>query len=113
MRLCVCTDCKVLDKFLLDPGSKNKEFPMKKSRRDHLEIQLRSQRSSLCIETKARGSPYILVLSKTNGEYELHAWQKRTKAVKTIMDKLGNVDDLGDRYAEIYAGRLRLPQLKA
>ncbi|KAI9744730.1 MAG: hypothetical protein M1818_001655 [Claussenomyces sp. TS43310] len=103
-RGCGCKDCKELNRFLTNPAMATCPFSMAEHRRTHLERQL--DPSEYQMKTERYGSPYTLVVTKTNGGYQkVHQkWvQRRTHAQKTVMalgsDALKTL--LGDLYESI------------
>lgn len=58
-----CSDCRILRRFIDDPGRKVQQFAMSERRRDHLKAQL--NRREFITSTTKEGSPHRLQLVET------------------------------------------------
>jgi hypothetical protein len=67
---CDCADCRLLDAFLRDPRRPRERFPLRESRRQHLQDIIRQQACDVETTVERRGSPYALVCTKTQASYE-------------------------------------------
>ena len=67
---CKCADCLRVAVFLKDGDTKQLSLPLAKQRRQHMHIQIESCRLELTHVTERRGSPHVLVLTKTNALFE-------------------------------------------
>jgi hypothetical protein len=67
---CDCEDCRLLDAFLRDPRRPRERFPLRESRRQHLQDIIRLQACDVEATVERRGSPYALVCTKTQASYE-------------------------------------------
>ncbi|MEO8496885.1 MAG: 2OG-Fe(II) oxygenase, partial [Planctomycetota bacterium] len=67
---CNCNDCRALAKFLADPDQPQARFPLAKQRRQHLHQTIDRHRCDCTHATERRGSPHILVCTKTTASYE-------------------------------------------
>jgi hypothetical protein len=67
---CDCPDCRLLDAFLRDPRRPRERFPLRESRRQHLQDIIRLQACDVDTTVERRGSPYALVCTKTQASYE-------------------------------------------
>ena len=82
-----CEDCVKLDAFLKDPDKPHAHFSVNGKRRDH--IQERVNKGYCWTETVRDGSPYTLVVQKTELEWEkaMKEWKQRCAvAIKAIED---------------------------
>ncbi len=67
---CNCGDCRALARFLADPDQPQARFPLAKQRRQHLHQIIDGHRCDCTHVTERRGSPYVLVCTKTTASYE-------------------------------------------
>jgi hypothetical protein len=67
---CTCSDCRELQKFVLDPVERTHRFRLRKDRRRHLHEQIQRHGLDMTHETERRGSPQTLICTKTRGAYE-------------------------------------------
>jgi hypothetical protein len=67
---CKCNDCRALAKFLADPDQPQARFPLAKHRRQHLHQVIDRHNCDCTHVTERRGSPHILVCTKTTASYE-------------------------------------------
>jgi len=67
---CDCADCRLLDAFLRDPRRSRERFPLRESRRQHLQDIIRLQACDVETTVERRGSPYALLCTKTQASYE-------------------------------------------
>jgi len=61
---CACNDCKELKQFMQHPDITQSRFRIEKSRRLHLENQLRSAKADSACHTERVGTPHTLVVTK-------------------------------------------------
>ncbi|WP_165233484.1 2OG-Fe(II) oxygenase [Aquisphaera insulae] len=66
---CRCEDCKTLRQFLDDPTTGTLRLPLAKARRQHLHGIIDSNALDTTHVTEHRGSPHVLVLTKTKASY--------------------------------------------
>lgn len=99
-----CDDCVQLDAFLKSPDKPQTFFSVNGKRRDH--IQERLNKSYCSIETIKNGTPYTLVVKKTDMEWEnsVKEWRQRCvvalKAIEDIgFEKLRGL--LGDGWEDV------------
>lgn len=89
---CKCKDCKVLNDFLSSPSMQSYVWPMAKERRQHIHQILDGTGFPVTHVTLREGSPFKLVLKKTN---ELFSMEKSEKwgaeaALRELEEILGN-----------------------
>jgi hypothetical protein len=101
-----CQDCVALNKFLSDPMQEEGRFSFAQARREHLKRTVESKHRGFGFLTDTGGSPYTLVIFKTNNQYQsnLHAWNKRRMRAGEIVTGLGKEElreFLGERYTQI------------
>lgn len=63
---CGCELCAQLGEFLADSGARNKEWPIAKAKRQHVHWQIDSADLPVTHTTRRTGSPYQLVLTKSD-----------------------------------------------
>ncbi|KAF2461229.1 hypothetical protein BDY21DRAFT_360389 [Lineolata rhizophorae] len=83
---CSCEDCQRVSDFLVRPDQGSMGFPINKGRRAHIHQMVGNDHIH---ETKRNGSPYTLVITKTNRIWERahNAWKDRAlKAWNTLHD---------------------------
>ncbi len=66
---CDCADCLMLSAFLDNPTQEQGRFPLAKKRRQHLHNVINSNQCDCTHVTERRGSPFILVCTKTTDSY--------------------------------------------
>jgi len=66
---CDCPDCRLLDAFLRDSRRPRERFPLRESRRQHLQDIIRLQACDVDTTVERRGSPYALVCTRTQASY--------------------------------------------
>lgn len=84
-----CADCANLDTFLSNPQKPQAHFTVNGKRRDH--VQERLTQSYCNIETDKTGTPYTLIVAKTDLEWE-HAmteWKQRYGVAMKALDEIG------------------------
>ena len=69
-RGCSCQDCGALSGFLADPARRVFEWPLAKDRRRHVHSRIDSAELPVSHQTRRKGSPYTLVLTKTAALFE-------------------------------------------
>jgi hypothetical protein len=62
---CDCELCRVLAGFLTDPAARSFEWPLAQQRRRHIHATIDGAELPVRHQTRRRGSPYTLVLTKT------------------------------------------------
>ncbi|XP_065882892.1 uncharacterized protein [Dysidea avara] len=67
---CTCSDCTELKQFMQHPDITQSRFRLGKSRRQHLEDQLRIAKADATCQTERVGTPHTLVVTKTQASYE-------------------------------------------
>jgi len=67
---CSCELCDVLGTFLADPARRTLEWPLAKERRRHVHSRIDGTELPVTHQTKRTGSPYKLVLTKTEALFE-------------------------------------------
>jgi 2OG-Fe(II) oxygenase superfamily len=63
---CTCDLCAALQEFLAAPDRRTLEWPLAKQRRQHVHTRIDAAEMPVTHVTKRQGSPYILVLRKTD-----------------------------------------------
>ena len=63
---CTCDMCATLREFLAAPDQRMLEWPLAKQRRQHIHTRIDAAEAPVTHVTKRRGSPYVLVLRKTD-----------------------------------------------
>jgi 2OG-Fe(II) oxygenase superfamily len=63
---CTCELCRTLRTFLEDPIRRSFEWPLAKQRRQHVHSRIDAAELPVTHKTRRRGSPYTLVLNKTD-----------------------------------------------
>lgn len=63
---CTCDLCATLGDFLAAPGRRTLEWPLAKQRRQHVHTRIDTAEIPVTHVTKRQGSPYVLVLRKTD-----------------------------------------------
>jgi hypothetical protein len=76
---CSCELCKTLAAFLADPAEEQLEWPINKERRQHVHRRIDAHELPVRHRTRRSGSPYTLVLTKTNALFELEAAERRAR----------------------------------
>jgi hypothetical protein len=84
---CVCEDCRRLAEFLEDPALETWSFKAAQPARSHVESTIRRAECDLACQTVRKGSPHILLCTKTQASYERRVEQRR--------DDLENLRRLG------------------
>lgn len=77
---CDCVLCHRLGAFLSDPAQRQLEWPLAKAGRQHVHQRIDRHELPVRHQTRRSGSPYTLVLEKTNILFareaaDRHAWQ--------------------------------------
>jgi hypothetical protein len=80
---CNCADCRALMKFAADPVLHQQRFPLRKERRMHLHQRIDRDDLDMTHETERRGSPYVLVCTKTR-----RTFQKRKVQYKKDLESM-------------------------
>ena len=75
---CTCNDCVSLILFLQHPKQRVRQFCMVKSRREHLEQQIRGI-IDVKHSTEKSSTPHTLVITKTQTSYEKKVENRKTK----------------------------------
>lgn len=75
---CDCDLCATLGAFLADAGVQRLEWPIAKEQRKHVHGKLDAHELPVTHETRRSGSPYTLVLTKTEALFEREAAARRT-----------------------------------
>ena len=76
--VCSCSDCTDLARFLADPARPAWEFRAAQARRSHVESTITRSRSDLDTATLRKGSPHILVCTKTQASFEARTRQRQS-----------------------------------
>jgi hypothetical protein len=63
---CTCDLCATLREFLAAPDRRMLEWPLAKQRRQHVHTRIDAAEAPVTHVTKRQGSPYVLVLRKTD-----------------------------------------------
>ena len=63
---CACDLCGTLREFLADPGRRAFEWPLAQQRRQHVHARIDGAELPVTHETRRKGSPFTLVLTKTD-----------------------------------------------
>ena len=74
---CTCDLCATLSDFLAAPDRRTLEWPLAKQRRQHVHTRIDTAEIPVTHVTKRQGSPYILVLRKTD---DLFAGEQKARA---------------------------------
>jgi hypothetical protein len=75
---CHCGLCTTLGVFLADPEQQHLEWPLAKQRRRHVHSQLDQHQLPVHHRTRRSGSPYTLLLSKTEKLFSQEVKERRT-----------------------------------
>ncbi|KAJ3889327.1 hypothetical protein GG344DRAFT_78927 [Lentinula edodes] len=89
---CGCSDCQVLDNFLMSK-SLEQTFRLVQARRTHLERQLYSGRDLVSFTTIRSGSPHGLVVKKNRQVADYQSWMQRQSQTKTFLGTIGDPED--------------------
>jgi hypothetical protein len=76
-RGCGCELCETLSGFLTDPALTIFEWPIAQVRRSHIHRRVDAADLPVLHRTRRQGSPYVLVLTKTEKHFELEAHARR------------------------------------
>lgn len=74
---CGCGDCQTLATFLEDPAERRRDWPLAKRRRQHIHHTLDARELPIRHQTRRTGSPYVLVLTKTDAVFDRDADERR------------------------------------
>lgn len=94
---CKCRHCNALNQFLSDPRESIHGFREVQQIRSHLEHQIRADACDVLCKTERRGSPHLLICTKTQASYEraleeYHANLKRLANARTFITSPINSD---------------------
>lgn len=64
-----CSECKILNQFLMQPNEKEKIWPLSENSRSHIEAQVSSLDIPVKSRTERTGRPYKLILTKSDKLY--------------------------------------------
>lgn len=83
---CDCADCETVRSFLAAPGESKIILPVAQHRRQHLRKQIDDYEIDLAYETQRTGSPYKLVLTKTDASFQksLAIYERDVKSLADI-----------------------------
>jgi len=86
---CGCSDCQVLNAFLLAPDQQVGRFAVNKQRRAHLHQRIDG--TGLTHETERRGSPQTLVVTKNLAQHHAahKAWAQRCNVARKHIQNIG------------------------
>jgi hypothetical protein len=90
---CDCELCETLGDFLSDPDDRRLEWPIAKARRSHVHGRLDAHELPVRHETRRSGSPYTLVLTKTEDLFAREATERRF--LKADLDWLNGAQRAG------------------
>lgn len=76
---CRCELCRTLDEFLADPEEQRLEWPIAKDKRRHVHGRLDAHELPVRHQTRRTGSPYTLVLTKSETLFEREAATRRAQ----------------------------------
>lgn len=74
---CTCPLCAELGAFLADPCRRSHEWPLAERKRQHVHIRIDASELPVLHETRRKGSPYTLVLTKTTALFDRENDQRR------------------------------------
>jgi hypothetical protein len=74
---CSCELCAGLRTFLYDPPRKALEWPLAQDRRAHVHRRIETAELPVTHQTRRRGRPYTLILTKTDQLFERERQQRR------------------------------------
>jgi hypothetical protein len=83
---CKCSYCAQLNAFLADPAKEVGRIPAREDMRQHLIGMIRRHRCDVEHALERKGSPYSLLLTKTNGSFERAV--KRFEADRRLLSTL-------------------------
>ena len=83
---CSCKHCAQLNAFLADPANEVGRIPASESMRQHLNDKMRQHQCDAHSTLERKGSPYSLVLTKTNGSFD-----RAVKRYETDLRLLGEL----------------------
>ncbi len=78
---CGCQDCEQLGRFLGDPALRKLEWPLPEQRRRHVHVRIDAAELPVRHETRRKGSPYVLVLEKTDALFSAALEERRRDEV--------------------------------
>jgi len=83
---CICANCQEFKRFLLDPVQTRWSLKAAQHARTHLEEQIRQATVDVAMHTETRGSPHVLVCTKTMARYEARAdrYQRDLAALRML-----------------------------
>lgn len=81
---CGCADCRTLGVFLAAPAEQRRDWPLAKPRRQHIHQTLDSRELPVRHQTRRTGSPYVLVLTKTDALFDRDAEERRQAAADLL-----------------------------
>jgi hypothetical protein len=97
---CTCVDCQALSGFLKNPNAETIRLPMAKDRRQHLHGVIDSRQLDTTHVTERRGSPHVLVCTKTKASY-----QRSLKAHEVDLDHRAKIGKLLERCESLGKGK--------
>lgn len=74
---CTCPLCEELSAFLADPGRRSHEWPLAERKRQHVHTRIDASELPVRHETRRKGSPYTLVLTKTTALFDRENARRR------------------------------------
>eukprot|EP01113_Clastostelium_recurvatum_P002897 TRINITY_DN11251_c0_g1_i1.p1 TRINITY_DN11251_c0_g1~~TRINITY_DN11251_c0_g1_i1.p1 ORF type:complete len:255 (-),score=20.14 TRINITY_DN11251_c0_g1_i1:146-910(-) len=69
-KICGCSVCMQVVDFMNDPSRQQLRYPLAEVKRKHVHRTIDSSRACLTHITERQGSPFTMVITKTEGEYE-------------------------------------------
>jgi hypothetical protein len=89
---CTCQDCLTLYDFLGSSTEKTKIWPLAEARRDHIQQKISGLGVPVTQQTERKGSPYKLVLAKTDKLY--HQARQRFERIEADLRNLVKKNDV-------------------
>lgn len=102
---CGCSDCQLLDNFIMDPTTTSTNFRLLQKRRTHLEHRINSARDLCTHNTIRSGSPHALQVTKLPSVIAASTWSHRQHNARTFLASIGSDSDIarimGSSYPDV------------
>lgn len=102
---CGCRDCKILDRFILDPSAEEEMYAMPKARRLHLEHMLSFSPDLCTFETLATRPCHSIKVKKLPEVVLASTWEERDGEAREFLRSIGTDEEvsiiMGDRYRDV------------
>ena len=106
---CGCEHCAELVRFCADPVATELRIPVRKDRRRHLRSEIRRAQADLSCETERRGSPHVLICTKTRDSHSRRRRQhsEDISRIKRLLEAADAVPGAVDTAASLRAALTR------